>query len=224
MPGKAAKGAAVYFRIQRRNTLPARSRSQYAQATATPCSTTRFAASILNSRQNIRLVKSAPHFHGHDLIFLPTKPGAGQAAFAPDLPAWASAAAYREGQAARPARWRVCVKKLEAMIARAGPKGPRRSRRAASRHPNYAHCHSREIALVRRRRSLGPDEVQRRRQADRRDPSCRHRFRVTRVDRSALFIGAMRKGGAESWHLLIRSGRTTNGGLAATRWLDVFEA
>ncbi|WP_415836526.1 hypothetical protein, partial [Palleronia rufa] len=38
---------------------------------------TSFTASILNSRLNFRLVISNLQFHGHDLIFVSTKPAAG---------------------------------------------------------------------------------------------------------------------------------------------------
>jgi hypothetical protein len=51
-PGKAAAGAAVSSRIQRRRTLSATSRSRAACATATPRSVTNLTASILNSRLN----------------------------------------------------------------------------------------------------------------------------------------------------------------------------
>jgi hypothetical protein len=47
-------------------------------ATATPRSVTSLTASILNSRLNFRLVVSTLQFLGHDLIFLSTKPAAGQ--------------------------------------------------------------------------------------------------------------------------------------------------
>jgi hypothetical protein len=70
-------GAAVTLRIHRRSTLSASSRSRHAWATVTPRSVTSLTASILNSRLNFRLVISTLQFHGHDLIFVSTKPAAG---------------------------------------------------------------------------------------------------------------------------------------------------
>ena len=78
--GNAVVGVAAASRIQRRSTLSARSRSRHACATATPRSLTSFTASILNSRLNFRLVISTLQFNDHDLVFVSTKPAAGQGA------------------------------------------------------------------------------------------------------------------------------------------------
>jgi hypothetical protein len=79
LPGNAVAGAAFAPRIQRRSTLSASSRSRHAWATVTPRSVTSFTASSLNSRLNFRGVISTLQFHGHNLIFVSTKPAAALA-------------------------------------------------------------------------------------------------------------------------------------------------
>lgn len=70
--------AVVSSRIQRRSMLSATSKSRAACATATPRSVTSLTASILKYRLNFHLVTPTLPFLGHDLIFVSTKPVAGQ--------------------------------------------------------------------------------------------------------------------------------------------------
>lgn len=102
LPGNAAAGAAVNSRIQRRNTLSARSRSRAACAAATPRSVTSLTASTLNSRANFRLTRSNLRFMGHDLIFMSTKPAAVH--FDPGLNRTYAEIAAHFGTAILPAR------------------------------------------------------------------------------------------------------------------------